>query len=154
MAQGECNCEDKGTARAASNQQTTAVSMTDPVSKSDPDQAVPATPFQYSQKHEKMIKSLTTKISILNSEISKTETLLSEARGKLNPPASNRAGTAGKDKTPIPKDPAAIVQRHIRLLHEYNEIKDIGLGLIGLVAEARGVRHVDALQSFGVGEKD
>lgn len=46
------------------------------------------------------------------------------------------------------------VKRHIRLLHEYNEIKDIAQGLMGLIAEARGVRHVDVQREYGVKEQD
>jgi DNA repair protein Swi5/Sae3 len=30
------------------------------------------------------------------------------------------------------------VKRHIHLLHEYNEVRDVALGLMGLVAESRG----------------
>lgn len=30
-----------------------------------------------------------------------------------------------------------VVKRHIALLHQYNEMKDMGLGLAGLVAEGR-----------------
>lgn len=48
----------------------------------------------------------------------------------------------------------AVIKDHIRLLHEYNEIKDIGQGLMGLVAEGRGVRVKDVMGDFGVGEKD
>ncbi|KAI1928312.1 hypothetical protein LOZ58_001022 [Ophidiomyces ophidiicola] len=51
-------------------------------------------------------------------------------------------------------DPAIIVKRHIRLLHEYNEIKDVAQGLLGLIAEARGVRHVEVQKEFGVGGND
>ncbi|KAJ5872249.1 DNA repair protein Swi5/Sae3 [Penicillium soppii] len=46
------------------------------------------------------------------------------------------------------------IERHIRLLHEYNEIKDVGQGLMGIIADARGVRQVDVEKEFGVGEKD
>ncbi|WEW56632.1 hypothetical protein PRK78_002080 [Emydomyces testavorans] len=53
-----------------------------------------------------------------------------------------------------PPDPASIVKRHIRLLHEYNEIKDVGQGLLGLIAEGRGVRYVDVQREFGVGGSD
>lgn len=35
-----------------------------------------------------------------------------------------------------------------------NEIRDIGQGLLGLVAERRGVRMVDVMGDFGVEEKD
>jgi DNA repair protein Swi5/Sae3 len=51
-------------------------------------------------------------------------------------------------------DPNTTVQQHIRLLHEYNEIKDVGQGLMGMIADARGVRVVDVHREFGVGEKD
>ncbi|EEP79542.1 predicted protein [Uncinocarpus reesii 1704] len=57
-------------------------------------------------------------------------------------------------KTSSPPDPATIVKRHIRLLHEYNEIKDIGQGLLGLIAERRAVRYVDVQKEFGVGGND
>jgi DNA repair protein Swi5/Sae3 len=46
------------------------------------------------------------------------------------------------------------VKRHIRLLHEYNEIKDVAQGLMGLIAEARGVRQVDVQREYGVKEQD
>jgi DNA repair protein Swi5/Sae3 len=51
-------------------------------------------------------------------------------------------------------DPTATVKRHIRLLHEYNEIKDVGQGLMGLIAEGRGVRQIEVEREFGVGDKD
>jgi DNA repair protein Swi5/Sae3 len=40
------------------------------------------------------------------------------------------------------------------LLHEYNEIKDVAQGLIGMIADARGVRVVDCQEEFGVGDGD
>ncbi|KXL43656.1 hypothetical protein M433DRAFT_4458 [Acidomyces richmondensis BFW] len=48
----------------------------------------------------------------------------------------------------------SVVKDHIALLHKYNEIRDIGQGLLGLVAERRGVRMVDVMGDFGVEEKD
>ena len=51
-------------------------------------------------------------------------------------------------------DPNIIVRRHIRLLHEYNEIKDIGQGLMGLIADAQGLRQVDVQNQYGVGNAD
>lgn len=47
-----------------------------------------------------------------------------------------------------------IVQKHIKLLHEYNEMKDVGQGLMGLIADARGVRIAEIQEEFGIGEKD
>ncbi|KAK2778686.1 hypothetical protein FQN53_001714 [Emmonsiellopsis sp. PD_33] len=117
---------------------------------------------QISEKHEKMLKTLTAKISTLQSDISKTEALLRDAREKLNTSSSSHShsqsqSTPATNKTPSPlppKDATAIVQRHIRLLHEYNEIKDVGQGLMGLIAEARGVRYVDVQKGFGIAERD
>lgn len=47
-----------------------------------------------------------------------------------------------------------IVKKHIRLLHDYNEIKDMGQGLMGLIADSRGVRIVEVQDEFGVSAKD
>lgn len=48
----------------------------------------------------------------------------------------------------------AVVTAHITALQRYNEIKDIGQGLMGMIAEARGVRVADVMEDFGVGETD
>ena len=46
------------------------------------------------------------------------------------------------------------MKRHIGLLHAYNEIKDVGQGLMGLIADSRGVRVREVMEEMGVGEKD
>lgn len=45
-------------------------------------------------------------------------------------------------------------QKHIKLLHEYNEIKDVGQGLMGLIADQRGVRIIEVQDEFGIDPKD
>lgn len=52
------------------------------------------------------------------------------------------------------KDPQATVKAHIKLLHDYNEIRDVGQGLMGIIADNRGVRVRDVYQDFEVGEGD
>jgi hypothetical protein len=52
------------------------------------------------------------------------------------------------------KSSNAVVKEHITLLHKYNEIKDIGQGLMGLIADKRDCRVVVVMDEFGVGEKD
>ncbi|CBY01075.1 hypothetical protein IAQ61_011966 [Plenodomus lingam] len=47
-----------------------------------------------------------------------------------------------------------IVKDHIKLLHEYNELKDVGQGLMGLIADQRGVRIVEVQEEFGIEAKD
>lgn len=46
------------------------------------------------------------------------------------------------------------LKRHIKLLHDYNEIKDIGTGIIGIIADQRGVRIADVMEEMGVREGD
>jgi hypothetical protein len=47
-----------------------------------------------------------------------------------------------------------LVKDHIKLLHEYNEIKDVGQGLMGLIADQRGVRIVEVQDEFGLDSND
>jgi hypothetical protein len=53
-------------------------------------------------------------------------------------------------------DAEATVKSHIKLLHEYNDIKDVGQFLIGKIADQRGVPVRDLYESgeFGVGLDD
>ncbi|KAF5873718.1 putative dna repair protein swi5 protein [Botrytis fragariae] len=46
------------------------------------------------------------------------------------------------------------VKRHIKLLHDYNDIKDVGQGLLGMIADNRGVRVGELYEEFGVGIAD
>ncbi|KAK4570027.1 hypothetical protein LTR86_002997 [Recurvomyces mirabilis] len=48
----------------------------------------------------------------------------------------------------------SIIKEHIALLHKYNEMKDIGQGLMGLIAEQRGVRVSEVMEDFDMGRKD
>ena len=58
------------------------------------------------------------------------------------------------NQTSSTKDPHALVNEHIRKLHEYNEIRDVGQGLMGIIAEQRGLRVVYIYREFGIGEGD
>lgn len=51
-------------------------------------------------------------------------------------------------------DSAAAVQRHIRLLHEYNEIRDVALNFVGKIAEKERCRAIDVLKEYDMDEKD
>ncbi|KAK4987482.1 hypothetical protein LTR28_006421 [Elasticomyces elasticus] len=64
------------------------------------------------------------------------------------------APTLAERRKLILAEAQATVKRHIGLLHQYNEIKDVGMGLLGLVADRKGVRVADVLGEFGVGAKD
>ncbi|KAJ5363319.1 hypothetical protein N7541_004163 [Penicillium brevicompactum] len=83
------------------------------------------------------------KISTLRSTITSLEAQQTQLEAEL-----------ASTKSQLKNDPATTVQRHIRLLHEYNEIKDVGQGLMGIIADARGLRQVDVEKEFGASEKD
>ena len=51
-------------------------------------------------------------------------------------------------------DPAKAVQRHIKLLHEYNEIRDVALNFVGKIAEKERCRAIDVLKDYDMDEKD
>ncbi|KAK0940913.1 hypothetical protein LTR29_007471 [Friedmanniomyces endolithicus] len=59
----------------------------------------------------------------------------------------------GRDKQAL-SSANAVIKEHIGLLHRYNEIKDIGQGLMDLLADQRGVRVSEVMEDFGVGGKD
>ena len=52
------------------------------------------------------------------------------------------------------KDAQATVKAHIKLLHDYNEIRDIGQCLMGIIADNKGVRVRDVYRDFDVAEGD
>ncbi|KKK23618.1 hypothetical protein ARAM_002843 [Aspergillus rambellii] len=92
-------------------------------------------PDQESQRMKK-IAALHKSIALLESQTADMERQIANIKAKLE------------------NDASETVTRHIRLLHQYNEIKDIGQGLMGLMAEARGVRQAEIQQEFGVGCRD
>jgi len=47
-----------------------------------------------------------------------------------------------------------VIKEHIAHLHRYNEIKDIGQGLVGLIADKRGVRVSEVMTDYDMSEKD
>ncbi|PYH86585.1 DUF1337 domain protein [Aspergillus uvarum CBS 121591] len=83
------------------------------------------------------------KLSILRQSIADTQTQIAALEAQI-----------AEAKAHLKNDPKVTVQQHIRLLHEYNEIKDVGQGLLGLIADARGVRQIDVQKEYGVGDHD
>ena len=57
-------------------------------------------------------------------------------------------------ETELLNNAQSTIKDHIKLLHQYNETRDIGLGLIGMIAESRKVRIRDCQEEYGVGEGD
>ncbi|POS83156.1 hypothetical protein EPUL_003970 [Erysiphe pulchra] len=82
------------------------------------------------------IASITARNTALEAELASKRTRLEEIRRELKAPAQET------------------VRRHIKLLHDYNDIRDIGQGLIGMIAEQRGVQIGSLYEDYGVGVKD
>ncbi|KHJ35855.1 putative dna repair protein swi5 [Erysiphe necator] len=82
------------------------------------------------------IASITTRNTALEAELAIKNARLEEITRELRVPAQET------------------VRRHIKLLHDYNDIRDIGQGLIGMIAEQRGVQIGSLYEDYGVGLKD
>ncbi|KAJ5539117.1 hypothetical protein N7513_007449 [Penicillium frequentans] len=87
-------------------------------------------------EREQRLKGLRKSIAQLEFELSQLEKEVAENKAELR------------------NDPTETVQRHVRLLHEYNDIKDAAQGLMGLIADAKGVRVAEIHKEYGVDEKD
>ncbi|KAF3283868.1 hypothetical protein TWF970_001039 [Orbilia oligospora] len=89
-----------------------------------------------STKEIKYRDSLIAQISTLESQLEILNSQVSSTTEKLENP------------------PKATIKQHIKLLHDFNEIRDVGLHLIGMIADERGVGLKEVLGEFGVTEKD
>ncbi|PQE10354.1 hypothetical protein CJF32_00000892 [Rutstroemia sp. NJR-2017a WRK4] len=114
------------------------VSGTASISRSESPSASQNKEILFAELKAIKITSLQNRISTLETELLAQRQRLADAKQELRAPA---------DET---------VKRHIRLLHQYNDIKDVGQGLLGMVAENRGVRigELYAEGEFGVGRGD
>ncbi|KAJ5061343.1 Swi5-domain-containing protein [Bipolaris maydis] len=80
-------------------------------------------------------------IQVLLEEMASSE---GDADGRYDEPTDAHIMTAANK----------VVKEHIKLLHEYNELKDVGQGLMGLIADQRGVRIVEVQEEFGIDAED
>ncbi|KAI4271559.1 MAG: hypothetical protein LQ337_005934, partial [Flavoplaca oasis] len=80
----------------------------------------------------------------LQSKIAALETQIEEITAKLD-------DAAAQLKNP---DPHRTVSNHIKLLRDYNDIRDIGTSLMGVIANNRQVPMKRVYQDFHLDEKD
>jgi len=62
--------------------------------------------------------------------------------------------TPDDDDDKLMTETRKVIKDHIGRLHRYNEIRDVGQGLIGMIADQRGVRIIDCQEEFGVTSGD
>ncbi|KAL8908501.1 MAG: hypothetical protein Q9171_005419 [Xanthocarpia ochracea] len=88
------------------------------------------------QLEAKRTANLENKIATLDAQIKEVQAKLEDATDKLN------------------SDPNQTVNHHIKLLREYNDIRDIGTSLMGILANNRQVQMKRIYEDFHVDEKD
>ncbi|KAI4154309.1 MAG: hypothetical protein L6R39_001413 [Caloplaca ligustica] len=92
---------------------------------------------QADQVEGRKCANLEAKVAVLEVQISDTRTKLNEAAAKLKNPNASQT-----------------VQNHIRLLRQYNDIRDIGTSLMGIIADNRRVPMKRVYEEFDVDEQD
>ncbi|KAL8997484.1 MAG: hypothetical protein Q9169_003264 [Polycauliona sp. 2 TL-2023] len=91
----------------------------------------------FSQVDHRKTANLRFKIAALETQIKETTSKLDDAAAKLKNP-----------------EPHQTVGNHIKLLREYNDIRDIGTSLMGVIANDRQVPMKRVYEDFDVNEKD
>ena len=93
---------------------------------------------------------LQSQIAHLTTQKSTLTTTLATLTSQLRPLAVDQNHPDGQNQEQSRHTlPEVTVQKHIKLLHRYNETKDVAMGLMGLIAESRGVRLKEVLSEFG-----
>lgn len=93
------------------------------------------------------------RISVI-SELAAVPAVASMLPRRLDNANADGAAPEGAKEAAVQKAAKAIVKERIRRLNEYNEMRDIGEGLIGIIAESRGVRIKEVQEEFGISAKD
>ncbi|KAI9854557.1 MAG: hypothetical protein M1813_000971 [Trichoglossum hirsutum] len=109
----------------------------DPEQSTDGSPATPATSTPETKALDDKRRRLEARNANLRAQIEEVRAKRDEAQSQLRNPEA-----------------AVTVKRHIKLLHDYNEIRDVGTGLMGMIADGRGVRVKDVYAELGVEVKD
>lgn len=150
----------------------TAPPSSDAISHSEKEtETTPKNPNATTTKDEQPNQTPTPRLTALEARkahLTQTLTELKARRQTLATQAKLPSGLSLPTSTPSSGEPLtedeilasalkssnAVIKEHIALLHRYNEIKDIGQGLMGLIADQRDCRVVNVMEEFGVGEGD
>jgi len=111
----------------------------------------------FTSKQVKLLKSIET----MKSNISTTESQLSTKLHQITQlncfpapsPDEQAANQQTIDKAAL-QHAQTIITKHISLMKRYNEIKDIAMGMLSLIAEKEGKRLAEVMEERGISEKD
>ena len=95
-------------------------------------------------------EALESEITELESTLASLQTQRKETEAKLKCRPSRLFGWWCRNST----DPDAAVRRHIKLLHDYNEIRDVALNFVGKIAEKERCRAIDVLKEYDMDGTD
>jgi DNA repair protein Swi5/Sae3 len=142
------------TAAVYSTSETITGTVSSPLSVYTATAEIPAlAPFSRTVKFQ-------SQISTIQSQLVATQAKLDDTLAKLQKPLSTNTAKfppglgSPQNQADTQAQAEAIVKRHIKLLRTYNEIKDVGQGLMGLIADARGVRLKEVMEEMGAEEND
>ncbi|KAF2086900.1 hypothetical protein K490DRAFT_57370 [Saccharata proteae CBS 121410] len=98
------------------------------------------------------MQARTTTLEATHTELSSRQSTLIRSLAAVPSISATLASTTHADA--VIDAAKAVIREHIRLLHDYNEIRDIGQGLMGIIAESRGVRIKEVQDEFDISAKD
>ncbi|QDS70126.1 hypothetical protein FKW77_005582 [Venturia effusa] len=155
-----------GPAASEQSSQPEASSLKTPQAEQTPEQkrmanlrsrntALTQTLTSLSQQRNALLHSLSAHLSPYT--LADIPSVLKPYRGKIAYTPSTAAHMTPLPAPITPEDDAKLmaearqaIKDHIGRLHRYNEIRDVGQGLIGMIADQRGKRIVDCMDEFGV----
>ena len=71
----------------------------------------------------------------------------------LNADTSLGLGLSGEEQAAL-RYANHVFARHISLLKEYNNIKDVAMGMLSILAEQQGRRLTEVMKEYGLNEED
>lgn len=114
-----------------------------------------ATPSKLQATPNKKLEALQARHAALEATLTGLLTQHASLVAAAVPEAAADPTLTAEERTSKALDNAkTVTKRHITLLHEYNEIKDVAQGLMGLIAEQRGARIIEVQEEFGMDPKD
>ncbi|KAL1642073.1 hypothetical protein SLS58_005661 [Diplodia intermedia] len=99
------------------------------------------------------LADLTARRSDVVKEFAAVPSVAEKLPSRTTPTASPEPATNAETDAAV-QAAKAIIQQQIRRLNDYNEMRDVGQELMGIIAESRGVRIKEVQEEFGISAND